>query len=77
MQKTIKYPGSNPLSQIINKLREDLLDAGYAYGAMFLCDVRSRDVGIFFPEGMPQHARMAMLDDMQEALNVARKAFTV
>jgi hypothetical protein len=73
MSETIKYSNAVPVPHVINQLRKDLLDAGYSFGALFVANIETGNLGIFMPDGMPQATRMAMLDDLPDCRRRGQK----
>lgn len=71
----VNYSAEHPLTRIVNNLRNDLLDNGFVFGCMFLGEVHDSGVnfGLFFPDKLPASVRKSLLDDLQIALNEARK----
>ena len=67
------------LEEVINSLRIQLRAIDYAYGALFVGhkSIHGHQWGLVFVKDMPNTMRLQMLDDLQEALNAARKRFQV
>ena len=75
MAVEVRYPESNPVAEAVAKLREELRINGFVFGCLFMAELHEDGVnfGLFFAEGLPPTARKSLLEDLQTALDEAKK----
>lgn len=79
-QRIVKtYLPGDQLSRTVNRLRIELLDAGYAFGALFVAQRQDNktNFALIFADNMPQSARAELLKDLRATLEESEKRFRI